>query len=60
MNIIEHIWGQLDHLIRSRDPLPCNHDELWKALQEEWEHFPQDALDKLYESMPRCIEVLIA
>ena len=60
MNIIEHVWDQIDHLVRSHDPLPCNCDKLWEALQEEWENFPQEALDKLYESMPRRVTALIA
>ena len=52
MNIIEHVWDQLDHLI------PCNKDEMWQALQEEWNNFPKEALDKLYESMPHCVAAL--
>jgi hypothetical protein len=31
-----------------------------EALQEEWENFPQDALDKLYESMLHRVAALIA
>ncbi len=58
MNIIEHVWDQLDHLIRAWDPLPRNRDEMWEALQEEWNNFPKEALDKLYESMPRRIAAL--
>ena len=60
INIIKHVWDQIDHLVRSRDPLPCNRDELWEVLQEEWENFPQEALDKLYESMPHRIAAVIA
>ena len=60
MNIIEHVWDQIDHLVRSCNPLPCNRDELWEALQEEWENFPQEALDKLYKSMPCHVAALIA
>jgi len=58
MNIIEHVWDQLDHLIRARDPLPRNKEEMWEALQEEWNNFPKEALDKLYESMPCRIAAL--
>ena len=60
MNIIKHVWDQIDHLVRSRDPLLCNRDELWEALQEEWENFPQEALNKLYKSMPHHVAALIA
>ena len=58
MNIIEHVWDQLDHLIRAQNPLPRNKDEMWQALQEEWANFPKEALDKLYESMPRRVAAL--
>ena len=59
MNIIEHVWDQLDALIRARNPLPCNKEEMWAALQEEWENFPQEKLDALYESMPRRVAALV-
>ena len=59
MSIIEHVWDQLDALICACDPLPRNKDEMWAALQEEWENFPQAALDKLYESMPHRIAALV-
>jgi len=55
MNIIEHVWDQLDALICACYPLPCNKEELWTALQEEWDNFPQAALDKLFESMPHHV-----
>jgi len=35
MSIIEHVWDQLDALICAHNPLPCNREELWTALQEE-------------------------
>ncbi|GLB39423.1 putative DDE superfamily endonuclease [Lyophyllum shimeji] len=60
MNIIEHVWDQIDRLIRARDPLPRNKDEMWAALQEEWYNFPKASLDKLYESMPRRVAALKA
>lgn len=59
MNIIEHVWDQLDALIRARNPLPRNKEEMWEALQEEWENFPQASLDKLFESMPRRVGALL-
>ena len=60
MNIIEHFWDQIDHFVQSHHPLPHNGHKLWGADQEEWEKFPQDALEKLYESMLCCFAVLVA
>jgi hypothetical protein len=59
MNIIEHVWDQLDALIRARNPLPRNKEEMWAAIQEEWENFPKKALDKLFDSMPRHVAALL-
>jgi hypothetical protein len=59
MNIIEHVWDQLDALVHAHNPLPCNKEELWTALQEEWANFPQVALMKLFKSMPCCVSVLL-
>jgi hypothetical protein len=60
MNIIEHVWHQLDLRVRARNPLPRNKDELWVALQEEWAAFPLESLKTLYESMPRRVAALKA
>jgi transposase len=59
MNIIEHVWDQLDALVRARNPLPRNKDELWQAIQEEWANFPRTALNTLFESMPRRVAALL-
>jgi hypothetical protein len=58
MNIIEHVWDHLDRLVRAREVLPRNGDELWAALQEEWQGIDQGFITKLYESMPRRVEAL--
>ena len=59
MNIIEHVWDQLDALVCACSLLPCNKEELWVALQEKWSNFPSAMLSKLYESMPRCVATLL-
>ncbi|KAF8661446.1 hypothetical protein AX16_001331, partial [Volvariella volvacea WC 439] len=60
INIIEHIWQQLNARIHARNSLPHNKEEFWEALQEKWYLFPQEALDKLYESMPYRVASLLA
>lgn len=59
MNIIEHVWDQLDALVCAHNPLLTNKEELWVALGEEWKKFPQKALNNLYESMPHCVAALM-
>ena len=51
MNIIEHVWDQLDALVCAHNPLLMNKEQLWEVLEEEWENFLRKALDTLYESM---------
>lgn len=58
MNIIEHAWDALDRRIRKRQPLPQNLDELWEALQEEWERLGMEYMQSLYSSMPRLVNLL--
>ena len=59
INIIEHVWDQLDDLICACNPLPHNQEEMWAALQEEWVSFPKERLDDLFNSMPRCVAALV-
>ena len=36
MNIIKHVWDELDHCVHCHNLLPYNVNELWAALEEEW------------------------
>ena len=58
MNIIEHVWDHLDRQIRGRNPLPHNVDELWAALQEEWENIDLAYIQHLYDSLPARVQAL--
>ncbi len=58
MNIIEHVWDHLDHLVRMQNLLPRNKEEFWVALQEEWYGISLKYIKKLYESMPHWVEAL--
>jgi hypothetical protein len=60
MNIIENCWDYLEHMVRARNPLPRNLEELWVALQEEWGRLDVQKIRKLYESMPRRVAALDA
>ena len=58
MNPIEHVWAMLDRRVHSRNRLPRNVEELWVALQEEWEALDIGFIRGLYESMPRRVRAL--
>ncbi|TFK86302.1 hypothetical protein K466DRAFT_493082 [Polyporus arcularius HHB13444] len=55
MNIIEHVWDELNHCVRCHNPLPRNLNQLWATLQEEWYRLGKDFIAKLYHSLPDCI-----
>lgn len=55
MSPIENLWDYLDRMVRARNPLPRNVDELWAALREEWDNIPQGYIDKLYNSLPNRV-----
>ena len=58
MNIIEHVWDELDRRVRRRNPLPRNVDELWAALEEEWYRLDLAYIQNLYNSLPRHVQAL--
>ncbi|KAF7372621.1 putative homeodomain protein [Mycena venus] len=59
MNILENLWDHLDRMVRARDPLPKNQEELWLALKKEWENIDQGFIDRLYDSLPNRVRELL-
>lgn len=52
LNPIEHVWKKLKTLVNQRPHLPRSLDDLWVALQEEWEKIDVDFINGLINSMP--------
>ena len=48
MNIIEHVWEELNRRVHSHSPHPCTLDELWAVLQQEWYGLDITYIRKLY------------
>ncbi len=57
LNPIENLWSILDYRTRNRHPR--NGDELFQALETEWNDLPLDLLEDLVSSMPRRVEAVI-
>ena len=58
INPIEHAWKQLKTLVNERPQRPRNLDELWVALQEEWEKIDLDFINSLVHSMPKRVRAV--
>jgi hypothetical protein len=55
MNPIEHVWYFIGRKIYQRNT-KCKHiDELWSAILEEWQLFPQERLRRIVWSMTRRV-----
>ena len=60
MNPIEHLWDELDRRVRGRPEAPTTRQELFNALQVEWDAMPQQLIRRLVDSMPRRCQELVA
>jgi len=59
LNPIEQIWNELDRRIRNLENLPKNKEELWTAIETEWERLEVDTCLKLINTMPDRIKDVI-
>ena len=57
LNPIEHVWDILGRRMQQRACGSLN--ELFSALQEEWDAIPQEDLDHLITSVPRRVRMVI-
>ncbi|GFV43964.1 transposable element Tcb2 transposase [Trichonephila clavipes] len=60
LNPIENVWDMLGRRIAARQPPLTCLPELRRALLDEWCNIPQDQIDNLILSMPRCCKACIA
>ncbi|KAJ4428776.1 hypothetical protein ANN_25769 [Periplaneta americana] len=60
LNLIEHLWDELDRRFRSREMRSTSIVQLTAMLQEKWRRMPVDILHKLVESMPDRVAAVIA
>ena len=57
LNLLENLW----HLatIKKRNPRPMRKEDLKQALKEEWAKIDMRKVNKLIDSMPRRLRVVI-
>lgn len=56
LNSIEHVWNELDKRVRNLEVLPRNRDELWEAIETQWNLLGAEFCLKLINTMPERIK----
>ncbi len=60
LNLIEHLWDELEQRLRARLSRPTSVCGLTNLLPEEWSKIPINTLLNLLESLSRRVEAVIA
>jgi transposase len=60
LNPIEHLWAGLKRRLNQYESAPKGILELWERIEECWASIELEECKKLYESMPRRIQALLA
>lgn len=59
LNPIEHLWDYVKQCLGEYATQPKGILELWERIQVEWDRIPAEECQKLIESMPGRIAVVI-
>jgi len=57
LNIIEHMWCLVKEKVAKRHPK--NAEELWYTIKEEWDGIPNEAISRLYKSIPKRLQLTL-
>lgn len=58
LNPIENMWSIVKTKLRRRSRIPTSEDELWRAIQEEWDAIPIRTVNRLVDGMPKRVRLL--
>ena len=58
LNLIKHLWDELEQPLRARPSRPTSVSDLTNALLEEWSKLPINTFLNLVESSPRRVEAV--
>ena len=59
LNPIEHLWGDFDRRVRSRQPAPQTLQDLQQALEQNLGRIPQDRIRRFIECMSRRVRAVL-
>lgn len=56
LNIIENLWADVKRNVHKRCPKTL--EDLWKFFVEEWEAYPTEKIQRLYQSIPQRLKAV--
>lgn len=59
LNPIENLWAELKKRVAEKHPHIANKEQLWEAIEEEYETIPTEYCKHLAESMPARLQAVI-
>jgi transposase len=59
LNLIEHLWDEIERRLNSKPQRPTPLTALATALQEEWSAIPPETFRRLVKSLPGRVRAVI-
>lgn len=59
LNLIEHLWNDVDRWLRASNNIIRERDALWKYVSQVWNETALETCTKLIETMPERIQDII-
>ncbi|GFX59890.1 transposable element Tcb1 transposase [Trichonephila clavipes] len=57
---IENMWSMFAQRLTQIIPPAATPDQLWQRVEAAWSAVPQEDIQSLHESMPRCVAAVIS
>ncbi|GFW57332.1 transposable element Tcb1 transposase [Trichonephila clavipes] len=57
---IENMWSMVAQRLNQITPPAATPDQLWQRVEAAWFAVPQEHIQSLFESMPRCVAAVIS
>ncbi|GFY25027.1 transposable element Tcb1 transposase [Trichonephila clavipes] len=55
LSVIENTWSMVAQRLTQITPPASTPDQLWQLVEADWSAIPQEHIQSLFESMPRCV-----
>ncbi|GFV48490.1 transposable element Tcb1 transposase [Trichonephila clavipes] len=57
---IENMWSMVAQRLTQITPPAATPDQIWQRVKAAWSDVPQEHIQSLFESMPRCVAAVIS